>query len=77
MLQGLLEQLSSSAPPFTAERLDELVDSDAATLFVAHDDDRIVGMLTLVSFPIRPDGARGSRMWSWTTGRAAAGSACS
>lgn len=57
VLQGLLEQLSSSAPALTDERLDELVDSEAATLFVAHDNGRIVGMLTLVSFPI-PTGRR-------------------
>jgi ribosomal protein S18 acetylase RimI-like enzyme len=58
VLQRLVEQLSSSAPPLTAERLDELVDGDAATLFVARDDDGgIVGMLTLVCFAI-PTGRR-------------------
>lgn len=57
-LQRLLAQLSSSAPPLTAERFGDLLASDAATLFVARDDDgEVVGMLTLAVFPI-PSGVR-------------------
>lgn len=57
-LQQLLGQLSSSAPPLTDQRVEELVDSEACTLFVARDDrDHLVGMLTLATFPV-PSGVR-------------------
>lgn len=57
-LQRLLAQLSSSAPPLTAERLGDVIGNDACMLFVARDDDgEIVGMLTLAVFPI-PSGVR-------------------
>ena len=56
-LNDLLPQLSSSAPPLTRDAVQELIDSPALTVFVARDDDRIVGSLTLVIFPI-PTGLR-------------------
>jgi ribosomal protein S18 acetylase RimI-like enzyme len=49
----LLPQLSRSASPPTREMLERIVrDDPRTTLFVASDDERIVGMLTLVVFPI-------------------------
>src|SRR5665213_654688 len=57
-LNSLLPQLSSSAPVLTMKDIEAMVDSDAATLFVASDDDVIVGTLTLVIFSI-PTGLRG------------------
>jgi ribosomal protein S18 acetylase RimI-like enzyme len=56
-LNHLLPQLSSSAPPLTTDQVAKLVDSSAATLFVAREDQRIVGTLTLVVFAI-PTGVR-------------------
>jgi ribosomal protein S18 acetylase RimI-like enzyme len=56
-LAGLTPQLSSSAPPPTAEELEEITTSPATVLFVARDRDRIVGCLTLVLFRI-PTGLR-------------------
>ena len=53
----LVPQLSSSAPPPTADELAEIVASPATTLFVARVDDIIVGSLTLVVFRI-PTGMR-------------------
>jgi len=57
-LNGLLPQLSSSAPVLTMSEVEAMVDSDSATLFVACDNDVIVGTLTLVIFSI-PTGLRG------------------
>jgi ribosomal protein S18 acetylase RimI-like enzyme len=57
-LNSLLPQLSSSAPVLELSDVEAMVDSDAATLFVASDDGVIVGTLTLVIFPI-PTGLRG------------------
>lgn len=56
-LNDLLPQLSSTAPLLTMHDVEEIVDSDAATLFVASDDGVAVGMLTLVIFSI-PTGLR-------------------
>ncbi len=54
----LVPQLSSSSPPTSREDLTSIVDSEADTLFVAHDrDGRIVGSLTLAVFRI-PTGVR-------------------
>jgi ribosomal protein S18 acetylase RimI-like enzyme len=48
----LIPQLSSSSPPPSKEALTRIVASPGATLFVARDDGRIVGMLTLITFEI-------------------------
>ncbi len=48
----LVPQLSSSSPPPDAEALARIVTNPGATLFVARDEDRIVGMLTLITFEI-------------------------
>ena len=53
----LIPQLSKSNPPPTKAELDELVRSEASTMFVARVDDRIVGSLTLAMFRI-PTGVR-------------------
>jgi GNAT superfamily N-acetyltransferase len=54
----LIPQLSSSSPPTTRAELEEIVASEADTLFVARDGDgRIVGTLTLAVFRI-PTGVR-------------------
>jgi ribosomal protein S18 acetylase RimI-like enzyme len=54
---ALLPQLSRSAPPPTREQLARIVADSATTLFVAEDDGRIVGTLTLAAFEI-PTGRR-------------------
>lgn len=56
-LNELLPQLSSSAAPLTMTDVERLVGSDASTLFVARDEGRLVGALTLVVFTI-PTGQR-------------------
>jgi ribosomal protein S18 acetylase RimI-like enzyme len=56
-LNALLPQLSNTAPPLTMNDVQAMVDSDAATLFVARDDGVVVGTLTLVVFSI-PTGLR-------------------
>ncbi len=53
----LLPQLSRSAPPPTREQLARIVADAAITLFVAEEEGRIVGTLTLVAFEI-PTGRR-------------------
>jgi ribosomal protein S18 acetylase RimI-like enzyme len=53
----LLPQLSSSAPPVTAEVLEQIVASDSTTLLVARLDGEIVASLSLVVFAI-PSGTR-------------------
>jgi ribosomal protein S18 acetylase RimI-like enzyme len=53
----LLPQLSKSAPPLDAEGLAWIASHQATTLFVARSQDIIVGMLTLVTFPL-PSGLR-------------------
>jgi len=56
-LRALLPQLSSSAPPVTADGLRAIAEAPACTLFVARDGGRVVGTTTLVVFPI-PTGVR-------------------
>ena len=53
----LIPQLSSSNPPPSRTQLEDLVASEASTLFVARVDGRIVGSLTLATFRI-PTGVR-------------------
>jgi ribosomal protein S18 acetylase RimI-like enzyme len=53
----LLPQLSRSAPPLDAGGLARIVSDEATTLFIARSEGVIVGMLTLVSFPL-PSGLR-------------------
>lgn len=56
----LIPQLSSSNPPPTAAELEVIVESDAAVLLIARDneaDGAIIGSLTLALFPI-PTGLR-------------------
>jgi ribosomal protein S18 acetylase RimI-like enzyme len=53
----LLPQLSSSAPPLSADDLARIANHQANTLFVARSQGAIVGMLTLVTFPL-PSGLR-------------------
>ena len=56
---GLLPFLTTSTPPPTAAQVDEIVASDATTLFVARDGEGgpIVGTLTLALFRL-PSGMR-------------------
>jgi ribosomal protein S18 acetylase RimI-like enzyme len=56
-LNHLLPQLSTSASPLSADQVGQLVRSASSTLFVAREDRRIVGTLTLVVFAI-PTGVR-------------------
>ena len=56
-LQGLVPELSSSAPPLTERSLTEIVDSPATVLLVARDGPDVVGSLTLVVFSA-PTGPR-------------------
>lgn len=56
-LNHLLPQLSKSAAPLVLGDVEELIASPATTVFIARDDGRIVGSLTLVLFPI-PTGLR-------------------
>jgi ribosomal protein S18 acetylase RimI-like enzyme len=49
---GLIPQLSSSSPPTSRDALERIVAAPGTTLFVARDDGRVVGMLTLVAFEI-------------------------
>jgi ribosomal protein S18 acetylase RimI-like enzyme len=53
----LLLQLSSSAGPLSTDDLTRIASHQATTLFVARSEGTIVGMLTLVSFPL-PSGLR-------------------
>ena len=53
----LLPQLSSAAAALDADELARIVDHQANTLLVARDEGAIVGMLTLVTFPL-PSGLR-------------------
>jgi ribosomal protein S18 acetylase RimI-like enzyme len=48
----LLPQLSESAAPLDADGLARITSHQATTLFVARSDGVIVGMLTLVTFPL-------------------------
>jgi ribosomal protein S18 acetylase RimI-like enzyme len=58
-LTALLPQLSRSAPPPTPEQLARIVADPDTVLFVAEEDGRIVGSLTLVAFEI----LTGRRAW--------------
>lgn len=53
----LLTQLSTSAAPLGADDLARIISHQATTLFIARSDGLIVGMLTLVTFPL-PSGLR-------------------
>jgi len=53
----LVPQLSRSSPPAGRALLERIVADGATTLFVARNDNDIVGMLTLVAFQI-PTGVR-------------------
>ncbi|MFM8793754.1 MAG: GNAT family N-acetyltransferase [Acidimicrobiales bacterium] len=54
---NLIPQLSSSNPPPTRSQLEAIVASPACVLFLARVEGRIVGSLTLATFPI-PTGVR-------------------
>ena len=56
-LNQLLPQLSTTASPLTTTDVEELVASPSSTVFVARDEGRLVGTLTLVIFSI-PTGRR-------------------
>jgi ribosomal protein S18 acetylase RimI-like enzyme len=56
-LQRLLPQLSTSATPMDAGKLAQVIQHPAVTLVVARRRGTIVGMLTLVMFPL-PSGQR-------------------
>ena len=49
---ALIPQLSSSSPPPSRETLARIVADPGATLLVAYDVGRVVGMLTLITFEI-------------------------
>ena len=53
----LIPQLSSSSPPPSRERLEQIVGSDVCSLLIARDGNQVVGSLTLVVFRI-PTGIR-------------------
>lgn len=55
--QYLVPQLSSSNPPPTRAELQEIVDSPATILFMARDEGKLVGSLSLAWFRI-PTGLR-------------------
>ncbi|WP_405180820.1 GNAT family N-acetyltransferase [Nocardia sp. NBC_01377] len=57
-LGGLVSQLSTSAPPLSLVMLEQIVNSPATRLFLAHHDGDVVGALTLVLYAI-PTGLRG------------------
>ena len=56
-LARLVPQLSRSSPPPSREELAQIISSPATTLFVARDQEAVVGTLTLVLFRI-PTGPR-------------------
>jgi ribosomal protein S18 acetylase RimI-like enzyme len=49
---ALIPQLSRSSPAPSKEALSRIVADPGATLFVARDEERVVGMLTLITFEI-------------------------
>jgi ribosomal protein S18 acetylase RimI-like enzyme len=53
----LIPQLSSSPPPFELPQLERMIADPATTLFLAHDGEMLVGMLTLAIFLV-PTGVR-------------------
>ena len=56
-MRQLLPQLSQSAAPPTDDFARSIVESDSSKLLVARENGQILGMLTLVIFPI-PSGVR-------------------
>ena len=56
-VQQLLPQLSTSAAPLDAGKLAQVIEHQAATLLIARSHGAIIGMLTLVMFPL-PTGQR-------------------
>src|SRR5437879_13159766 len=56
-LARLVPQLSRSSPPPSREEVAQIISSPATTLFVARDQEAVVGTLTLVLFRI-PTGRR-------------------
>lgn len=56
-LADLVRQLSTSAPPLTADILGAIVSHDAMTLLVARREGKVIGMLSLACFPT-PTGVR-------------------
>lgn len=56
-LNALLPQLSRSAPPLLETELRATIESDATHLLAAREDERVLGMLSLVVFRI-PSGVR-------------------
>jgi hypothetical protein len=61
----LLPQLSGSAA-LDAGDLARIVGHQAITFLVARAERGIVGMLTLVTYPLPSGCGHGSKMWSWT-----------
>ncbi len=57
-LNALLPQLSTSAPSLTLADVETIVASEAAALFVASHEGRVVGTLTLIVYAV-PMGLRG------------------
>jgi ribosomal protein S18 acetylase RimI-like enzyme len=51
-LNRLMPQLSSSAEPLTSDDVEAMIHSESTTLFVALDDAKVVGTLTLIVFSI-------------------------
>lgn len=56
-VQELVRQLSTSAEVLARDALEQIVEAECTTIFVARDAGRIIGMLTLVVFTI-PTGVR-------------------
>jgi ribosomal protein S18 acetylase RimI-like enzyme len=56
-LNKLLPQLSTTAPALKLADLERVIRSPSITLFVASDNDEVIGSLTLAMFPI-PTGVR-------------------
>ncbi|MFF2087327.1 GNAT family N-acetyltransferase [Nocardia sp. NPDC058176] len=54
---ALMRQLSTTAAPVTVEALAELIESESTTLLIASAEERVVGMLSLVTYGI-PTGLR-------------------
>ena len=57
LVNRLLPQLSKSAPPITSGKLEEIVQSTHVHLYIALEGAEVLGMLSLVVFPI-PTGIR-------------------
>ena len=57
LINRLLPQLSKSAQPLTSGKLEDIVQSTHVHLFIAQEGAEVLGMLSLVVFPI-PTGIR-------------------